>query len=125
MGKKSNFTQKKKSSVYTISSEGGHNTLNRACRVSRTSFRREEGQAGSDSSQAMIDFNSSRDSCGFCIHIKALTTIARTYTHSHATVVRTTSISDASNPATVSNPPCPLDSGLAFRVATTCTCRVR
>jgi hypothetical protein len=90
--------------------------LNLACKVSRTSFRRDEGQAGSDSSHAMIDFSSSKDSCGFCIHIKALMTIARTYTHSHATVIRTTSISDANNPAIVSIPPWPLDSGLGFRV---------
>lgn len=92
-------------------------TLNRACKVSNMSFRSADGQAGSDNSHAMISFNSSNDSCGFCIQIRAFTTIARTYTHSHATVVRTTSISEANRLAIVSTPPGPFDSGVAFRVA--------
>ena len=91
-------------------------TLNRACKVSKTSLTSAAGQAGSESSEAMIDFNSSSDSCGLCIHINALTTIPRTYTHSHATVVRTTSINEASKLAIVSLRPGPAEIDDVLRI---------
>lgn len=90
-------------------------TLKRACNVSKTSFNSAAGQAGSESSDAIMDFSSSSDSCGLCIQIKALITIARTKTHSHATVVRTTSINEANKLATVSLPPAPLDIEVVLR----------
>nr|GMC80968.1 hypothetical protein AQUCO_00201453v1 [Ipomoea batatas]GMD85263.1 hypothetical protein AQUCO_00201453v1 [Ipomoea batatas]GMD88615.1 hypothetical protein AQUCO_00201453v1 [Ipomoea batatas]GMD91026.1 hypothetical protein AQUCO_00201453v1 [Ipomoea batatas]GME04648.1 hypothetical protein AQUCO_00201453v1 [Ipomoea batatas] len=73
------------------------------------SFSKVAGQVGSESSDAMMDSNSSNDSCGLCIHIKAFITIARTKTHSHATVVRTTSIKDANKLAIVSFPLAPFE----------------
>lgn len=85
--------------------------------MSKTSFNRVAGQAGSESSDAIIDFSSSKDSCGLCIHINALITIARTYTHSHATVVRTTSINEANKLETVSFPLVPFDTEGTFRLA--------
>jgi hypothetical protein len=42
--------------------------------------------------------------------------MARIYTHSHATVVRTTSINEANKPAIVSLPPVPLDTEEVLRV---------
>ena len=53
-------------------------TLKRACKVSKISFNSVAGQAGSESSDAIIDSSSSNESCGLCIHINALITIART-----------------------------------------------
>ncbi|PIA64176.1 hypothetical protein AQUCO_00201453v1 [Aquilegia coerulea] len=53
-------------------------TLNRACNVSKISFKSVEGQAGSDSSDAIMDSNSLKGSYGLCIQIKALITIPRT-----------------------------------------------
>lgn len=91
-------------------------TLKRACKVSKISFNSVAGQAGSESSDAIIDSSSPNESCGLCIQIRALITIARTYTHSHATVVRTTSINEANKPAIVSLPPVPLDIEEVLRV---------
>lgn len=93
-------------------------TLKRACNVSKISFKSVAGQAGSESSDAIMDFSSSNDSCGLCIQINPLITIARTYTHSHATVVLTTSMSEASMPAIVSLPPAALDTPVVLRIPT-------
>lgn len=75
------------------------------------SFNREAGHAGSANSPAMMDFNSSTDSYGESIHIIALITAARTYTHSQATVMRTASIRDDSMLDTDSFPPVEMEEG--------------